>query len=336
MREADELVVILGVGTQTADGYLHAALVHTVQPGLRTVGLLEVVQEQLGCGGELQLLGAALVGGPAGLHLVHGGLLVEAHEHGGHVAVGRGDAQALGGDERLLGVHDDAVFNAAPDLHGLLLALFLLTADVGDDVVDHLGPGLEGLAGTGNGLISADEDLVEAEVSPEGGEGRDVALDGAVRLDCDEAALGAKALFLRGDDGEMLGVYLGDDHRNVRGPAVGAVVGDDGALGLGVLLLEGEDLFLLHIDGGEDKIDVLHHVRNVRGILDDDGLRALGHRLIERPLSANGLLIGLARAARARRDSSQLEPRVIGDQRDVALTHHAGASYDSDLQFLHA
>ena len=134
----------------------------------------------------------------------------------------------------------------------------------------------------------------------------------------------------------MLRVYLGYDHRHVRGPAVGAVVGDDGALGLGILLLKREDLLFLHIDGGEDKIDVFYHVRDVRGVLDDELLRALRHGVVKSPLGAHGLLIGFARAAGARRDGGQLEPRVVGYQRNVTLTDHAGASNDSDLQFLHA
>ena len=61
--EADELVVVLGVLTQTAQGDGHAALQLPVQLGLGTVGLLEVVQELLGCGGQLQLLGTAAASG---------------------------------------------------------------------------------------------------------------------------------------------------------------------------------------------------------------------------------------------------------------------------------
>ncbi len=62
--EADELDVILGIGTQTADGDRHAVLQVAVQAGLGTVVLAEVVQELLGCAGQLELLGNALVAFP--------------------------------------------------------------------------------------------------------------------------------------------------------------------------------------------------------------------------------------------------------------------------------
>ena len=59
VAEADELVIILGIGPQAAGRYRHTVLQHPVQPGLGTVRLLEIVQELLGGGGQLQLLGPA-------------------------------------------------------------------------------------------------------------------------------------------------------------------------------------------------------------------------------------------------------------------------------------
>ena len=50
--QTDELVVVLGVGTQPADAHGHAALGHPVQPGLGAVRLLKVVQELLGGRGQ--------------------------------------------------------------------------------------------------------------------------------------------------------------------------------------------------------------------------------------------------------------------------------------------
>ena len=251
------------------------------------------------------------------------------------MAVGGGDAQALRGDGRLLGVGDVVAVDPAPDLHGLLLALFLLAAYVGDDVVDHFRPGLEGLSCAGDGLIGADEDLVQPVLQPQRGEGGDVALDGAVALDGDEAARGAQALFLRGDDLQVLGVYLGDDHRHVRSPAVGAVVGDDRRLAPGVLLLERQYLLLLHVHGGEDEVHLAGDGSHVRGVLDDDTLCALGHRDVQRPTLGDGLLVGLARAALTRGDDLQLEPGVVRYKGYKALTHHTGAANDAYFKFFH-
>lgn len=148
---------------------------------------LHIIYIWLGGGGEPQLLRAALEAGPVGLDLLHGGsLALEGDEHGGGVTVGHGDAEALGGDGGARGVHNFAVLHLAPDLQGLLLALLLLAADVGDAVVHHLRPALEGLAGAGDGLIGADQDFVQA-VLLQGVQGRDVALERTVALHGDEA-----------------------------------------------------------------------------------------------------------------------------------------------------
>ena len=78
MGQADELVVVLRVGTQAADADRHAALTHPVQPGLGAVGLLKVVQELLGSGGQGQLLGPAGKLCPKRFDLFLRGLILEA------------------------------------------------------------------------------------------------------------------------------------------------------------------------------------------------------------------------------------------------------------------
>ena len=57
VAQTHELIVVLGVGPQAAQGDSHAALQLPVQLGLGTVGLLKVVEELLGGGGRGQLLG---------------------------------------------------------------------------------------------------------------------------------------------------------------------------------------------------------------------------------------------------------------------------------------
>ena len=167
-------------------------------------------------------------------------------------------------------------------------------------------------------------------------ERRDVALQAAVGLDGDEAALRAEALALGGDDFEVLGVYFGHDHGHVGGPAVGAVVGDDGALELGVGLLEGDDLLLLHIHGGEDEIHLRGDGLHVAdGVLHDDGLGAFGHGDVDGPAGADGVLIGLSGAAGAGGDDRQVEPGMPGEQGDETLPHHAGAADDADFELVH-
>lgn len=62
--QAHELIVILCVLTEPPHGNRHSAFQLTVQLGLGTVWLLEVMDKLLGRGGKLQLLGSALEIGP--------------------------------------------------------------------------------------------------------------------------------------------------------------------------------------------------------------------------------------------------------------------------------
>ena len=60
MREAYELVVVLRILAEASRRYRHAAFEVAVELSLRTVVLLEIVDELLGSAGELKLLRNAL------------------------------------------------------------------------------------------------------------------------------------------------------------------------------------------------------------------------------------------------------------------------------------
>ena len=167
-------------------------------------------------------------------------------------------------------------------------------------------------------------------------QGGHIALERAVGLHGNEAPLGAQTLALRVDDGDVVGVDLGHYHGHIVGPAVGGVVGDDGALQLGVLLLQSPDLLLLHIHGAEAEVHQLRHLLGVGlGVQNDDLLGLLGHGDIQSPAALHGLLVGLSGAAGAGGDGGELEPGVIFHQGDEALTDHAGASDDADFVLFH-
>ena len=81
-------------------------------------------------------------------------------------------------------------------------------------------------------LVCGSNDLVRL-VFEKGSKGGNVGLNGAVGLDGDKAALGAKALSLCRNDFQMGVIDFGNHHRHVGGPAVGRVVGDYGQLCFG-------------------------------------------------------------------------------------------------------
>ena len=166
-------------------------------------------------------------------------------------------------------------------------------------------------------------------------QGGHITLQAAVGLNSHKAALRAKALALGGDDLDMVGVDLRHDHRHIGSKAVCAVVGDNGALGLGVGLLQCLDLLLLHVDGAENEIDFGCDLLNIGGIQHDHLLDALGHGGRHEPAAADGLLVGFACAACAGCKGNQIEPRVIFQQRDKALTDHTGCTDDTNIVLFH-
>ena len=264
------------------------------------------MQELLGCAGQLQLLRRAAEVSPCCKDLLLGGLLVKAHEDRSGVAVGDGNTEALCGDDGLLGIDDPVALDVAPQLQRLLLALLFLAADVGDDVVHQ------------------------------GMQGGHIALQAAIGLDGDEAALGAQTLALRRDDLNVVGVDLRHHHRDIRGAAVGAVVGDDRALCLGISLLKCLDLSLGHIDGTEDEVHLRSDLFHLGSVQHDHLLHAFGHRCGHGPAGTDSLLIGLACTAAGCGQGGQFEPGVILQQCDEALTDHASRTDNANfILFFH-
>ena len=143
--------------------------------------------------------------------------------------------------------------------------------------------------------------------------------------------LGAEALALVGDHVVMLGVDLRYDHRHVRRPTVGAVVGHDRGLGLRVFLFDRADLVLRHVHRGEHEIDVLDHILDVGHVLDDHVLDEFRHRGFHLPATADGFFVGLAGTVRGRGKGDHFEPRMVLEQRDEALSDHARSSENADL-----
>ena len=166
MGQADELVIVLVILAQAADADSHAVFQHAIQLGLRAIVFLKIMQELLRGTGQIQVLGRAMEFLPGFQDLILAGLVGKAHEHGTHVAIRNRHAQALGGKARSIGGDDLVTLDVAPQLQGFLLALFFLTADVGDDVIQNVGEGFKGLASTGDSLVGADQHVSDTSLRP--------------------------------------------------------------------------------------------------------------------------------------------------------------------------
>ena len=236
-----------------------------------------------------------------------------------------------------LGGRDDLIaFDLAPDLQRLFLGFLFFAADVGDDVVEDLRPVFEGLAGAGNGLVRADEDIFHTVLLMEREERRDIALERAVGLDGDEAAGGAETLLLSGDDVEVLRVQFRDDHGDVFGVAMCAVVRNDRNVSLCVLLFESRGGFFGHVDSTEDEVDHLADLLDVvLCVHDDDVLELFRHRGLELPFGADGVFVRLAGRTGTGRERNDVEPRMTREEGGEALTDHAGGADDTYVVLFH-
>ena len=167
-------------------------------------------------------------------------------------------------------------------------------------------------------------------------EGRDVALEGAVRLDRDKAAPGAQALALRLDDRDMAGIQLRHDHRDVVGAAVGGIVGDDRDLRLRVGFLEGLDLVFGHIDRTEDEIDQLLHFFNILRRVEQDhvGHRG-GQRGLHQPAARHEFPVLFPGAPLGGGEGGDMKPGMVFEQGGEPLPDHAGGPDNSNTIVFH-
>ena len=212
----------------------------------------------------------------------------------------------------------------------------LLAADKGDDVVHDLGHGFKRLARAGDRLVGRDGGALDAEFHQGVQEG-DIGLQRAVALDGDEAALCPQPPALRGDNGEMVVIDLGNDHGHVGRRTVRRIVGDDGHFELCILFLERLDLLLFHVDGAKDKVHEGRELLCIRFRVQKHHVLCIGgHGDAHCPAVADGLAVRLSRRARARRERHGLKEGMPVKQGDKSLSDHAGRADHADLiLFLH-
>ena len=88
-------------------------------------------------------------------YLFLGRLFRKLYKHGSGMSVGYGNSYTLCSYYGSVSLYYLSVFNVSPDSERLLLALLFLTADKGNDVIDHFGPFVKGLSGAAYSLIGS-------------------------------------------------------------------------------------------------------------------------------------------------------------------------------------
>ena len=165
---------------------------------------------------------------------------------------------------------------------------------------------------------------------------RDVALQRAVGFDGNKAALCSKALALCVDHSGVVRIDFRDDHRDIRRPAMRAVVGHDRAFRLCIGLFQRFNFIFLHVDRAEDKVyhrSDLFHVGG--GVEDDHVFHGFRHGRAHGPAVSHSLLIGFAGGPAARSERFDVKPGMIFQERCKPLAYHAGCSDDSNLICFH-
>ena len=250
------------------------------------------------------------------------------------MTVGNGYAKTLCSDDRTGRGNDFSVFNLTPNSKGLTLALFFLASDKGNEVVNHFGPLLKGLACTGNRLIGGRNHLLDA-VLKKGSKSGNVGLNGAVRLNGDKAALSAESLLLRINSRKMCVVDFGNYHGNVGRPSVCGVIGNNGNLRLRITLLKLLGFRLGHIYSAENKINKLVDSRNIVGRKNLHVHYFFGTGRFHLPSAFDNLGVFFACRARACHKSGNFKIRVLVKEHNKSLTYHAGRADNTNFNFLH-
>ena len=262
-------------------------------------------------------------------------LLVERNEYSSGVTIRNRNTQALCRDERCFGGNNLVAFYLAPNLQRFFFRLFFFAADERDDIVNHFRPSLEGLACSGNCLIGASQNLLDA-ILPQRRECRNIALNRAVRLDSNKALLCAEPLSLAGNDVQMFRVYFRNDHRHIRCEPMCRVIGNDRAFSLCIRFFEGTDFILLHVNCTEYEV---YHAGNLFDISlciqHYHVLHGFRHRGCHCPTAADSCFIGLASRTRGGCQSDNLKPRMTVQQGCKPLTNHTCCTDDTNFPLFH-
>ena len=135
----------------------------------------------------------------------------------------------------------------------------------------------------------------------------------------------------------MLRVQFRNHHRNVRRVTMCAVVGNNRAFRLCVTLFERLNLVFFHVDRAENEVDHAGNFFNVAGCVHDNHVFDVFRNVhVHAPFLADCFRIGFAGRTRARRNGRYMKPRVIGKERQKALTDHARSTdYTNIILFFH-
>ena len=232
-----------------------------------------------------------------------------------------GNADTLAGDHRACRRNDDAVLNFTPDTERFLFTLFFFSANIGNDVSNHLRPVLKGLSGTGNRLIGGGYHFCRLEFLP-GGQHGGIALDGAVGLYGNKASCGSQTLLLEIYYLHVLRIDFRHYHGNIRGPAVCAVVGYHRGFRFRIFLFNLFDLFLCHINGAENKIHLSGNLFHFVDIHNHDFLNRFRHGSGHFPSVTHGILISFACGSGTCSNCGHFKPGMILQQGYKTLSHH--------------
>ena len=167
--------------------------------------------------------------GPGGEHLCIRRWAAKFQRHALGVAVFDSHAVAVGGKLEL-GLVNVVLRKSAEQLGDFFLQLFFFVLDEGDDVAKDVKRRDARVARAGNRLHGGDENAFDAEGMFDGRESEGKTDGAAVGVGNDVAA-GLPAPGLLFDQGQVVGVDLGNNEGNVGGHAEGGGVRDHGASG---------------------------------------------------------------------------------------------------------
>ena len=251
------------------------------------------------------------------------------------MTVGNRHTQALCGDQRAVCTDDLSVFDFAPDLQRLLFGLFFFTADIRNDVVKNFRPAFKSLSGTGNCLIGASQNILNA-ILPQRGQCRHVALNRAVRLYSDKTTLRTQTLSLALDDLDVFRIHFRYNHRHIRCETVCRVVGYDRAFCLCIAFFQCTDLIFLHVYGTEYEVHHACDLVNISSCIKQNHLlHRFRHRLLHCPAVADSFFISLSGRTGRSRQCSHMEPRVVFQKCRKTLSNHTCCTDNTDLVLFH-
>ena len=223
MRESCEAPFLHSFLLESSDSHTHAMSSISIESSLWSTWIICVDEELFRGRGEIHAIERILIFSNGTFEFFSIWWPFKFYKVICHMAITGSDTSTYCRNRILLSIYRFSIWSE--DFERLCLSFLFFSADMRDDVIDHFWPFWECFSRSRNRLLRDDMHIFYAEFFP-GFEYGYERLDWTIWL-YDDASSCFLPACLRFEEGKMIGIYFGHEHRDIGSPAMSRVIWDD-------------------------------------------------------------------------------------------------------------